>query len=193
MSRKPARGIHYSDQRVEEILILADYLHLDEDICVRLLEGSNLPQAVFKYHQLIAHRLDALQLIFDRNELPADGALFEVLEDQAATLVNARDEKIDQTTTIKSFYQSIIDQVESCEQLIQESLDGDKRIPSTVAVGIEVAVFRVQSLRTHQRALMNLLNLIASRGELDIEHLAPYMHWLSARRTEDSVTVMGVT
>lgn len=173
-------------------MTLADYLHLDEDVCIRLLEGSDLPQAVFKYHQLIAHRLDVLRLIFDRNELPADGALFEVLEDEAAALVNFRDEKIDQTT-VKSFYHSIIDAVESCEQLIQESLDGDKRIPSTVAVGLEVAVFRVQSLRTHQRALMNLLNLVASRGELDVEHLAPYMHWLSARKTEDGVTVMGLT
>lgn len=202
----PAQGIHYSEQRVKDIFTLSDYLHLSEDICIRLFDevtarnpnpsSPPLPSAVRLYHQYLADRLTCLKLVFDRKGIEGeDNPLLDALDDFAETLRLAKDVTLELSggPKVKSLFHSIIDQVEECNKWIQESLDGDKRLPSTVEVGLEVAIFRIQSLRDHQRALLQTLYLMARSGTLDAEYLMELLIWLSKRKDEDGVTIMGLT
>jgi hypothetical protein len=95
--------------------------------------------------------------------------------------------------SVDGFGDSIFKQLALCSQWMAETMPGDKRISQAVKLHEDVQVLRVQSARSHQRALAKCFYEVAALGELLKMDLIGLVKWLKAREELDGTTILMVS
>lgn len=193
--------------RIEEINFLSTYLHISELLASSILAlassqssrhgRSPVETSIKIFHDLITTRLECVKWVL---AAPTTFVTSESMDVTTRVLDGAFNAVYDKTRfetthaklSVDGFTDSIFKQLSTLSNWISETLPTDKRLPETVQLASDVQVLRVQSCRSHQRALAKCLYEVGASGGLFKMDLIGLVKWLKAREELDGTTIMMI-